>query len=112
MQMQHQYFRAKANLLLHFWFVLFRLEPLGTLSPELDFFDASDSRDSSSFFRAFKPKKMTIVRINVTLKLLVRSNETPAYSNEVIIEGQLSHHWRKLDEVFLLIPQAMSEDCS
>jgi hypothetical protein len=32
--------------------VLFLLEALGALSPDLDFFVASDSRDSSNFFRA------------------------------------------------------------
>uniref|UniRef100_A0A0A8XU02 Uncharacterized protein n=1 Tax=Arundo donax TaxID=35708 RepID=A0A0A8XU02_ARUDO len=49
-----EYFRTRANLLLHFWFVLFLLEALGILSPELDFFAASDCRDSSSFFRALE----------------------------------------------------------
>jgi hypothetical protein len=54
-----QYFRTRAILLVHFWFVaLFLLELVPILSPDLDFFAASDSRDSSSFFRALKTHKM------------------------------------------------------
>jgi hypothetical protein len=34
--------------------LLFLLEPPAILSPDLDFFDASGSRYSSSFFRAVK----------------------------------------------------------
>lgn len=34
--------------------VLFLLEDFGILSPDLDFFDASGSRDSSNFFRALE----------------------------------------------------------
>jgi hypothetical protein len=47
--------------------VLFLLEALGALSPDLDFFVASDSRDSSNFFRALitqsEKKRLNLTQI-------------------------------------------------
>lgn len=86
--------------------VLFLLEALGALSPDLDFFVASDSRDSSNFFRAL---------ITQSEKKKIKFN-TNHMSNNALVhlkQNRLQPYQRKkLGEGFLPIPLVVNEDCS